>query len=52
MSVMREIEDYVLDSPIKSTSAYEKLVENSRAALQHSLPNLSNINPKSCKLAK
>ena len=31
MSVMREIEDYVLDSPI--TFAYDKLVEKFRAAL-------------------
>ena len=31
MSVMREIEDYVLDSPITLTSAYDKLVEKFRA---------------------
>ena len=42
MSVMREIEDYVLDNPIKSTSAYDKLVEIFRAALaarQHPHPS-------------
>ena len=35
MSVMREIEDYVLDShgPIALTSAYYKFVEKFRAAL-------------------
>ena len=33
MSVMREIEDYVLDSPIALTSSYDKLVEKLRAAL-------------------
>ena len=33
MSVMREIEEYVLNSPIKITSAYDKLVENFRSAL-------------------
>ena len=32
MSVMREIEDYVLDSPIALTSAYDK-VEKIRATL-------------------
>ena len=29
MSVMREMEDYVLNIPILLPSAYEKLVENS-----------------------
>ena len=33
MSVMREIEDYVLDRPIAKTSAYDKLVEKFQAAL-------------------
>ena len=43
MSVMREIEDYVLDSPITLTSAYDKLVEKFLAALlawQYSHPHL------------
>ena len=33
MSVMHKIEDYVLDSPIASTYAYDKLVEKFWAAL-------------------
>ena len=33
MSVLREIEDFVLDSPILLTSTCEKLVEKFRAAL-------------------
>ena len=37
MSVMREMEDNVLDSPITLTSANNKLVEKFRAALPGSL---------------
>ena len=33
MSVIREIEDYVLDSPIMLTSAHVKLVEKFRVVL-------------------
>ena len=33
LSVMREIEDYVLDSPIALNSPYDKLVEKNWAAL-------------------
>ena len=49
MSVMREIEDYVLDCPTvpsRWTSAYEKLVEKFWAALlvrQHFQPQLVEV---------
>ena len=46
MSVMREIEDYVYDSPIMLTSAYDKLVKTFRAALlarKHSHPQLVEV---------
>ena len=46
MSAMREIEDYVLDSPIALPSAYEKLVKKYLAALlarQHFQPQLVEV---------
>ena len=46
MSVMHEIEDYVLDRPIAVTSAYDKLVEKFRAAFlarQHFQPQLVEV---------
>ena len=46
MSVMREIEDYVLDSPIALTFAYDELIEKFRAAflaLQHFHPQLVEV---------
>ena len=51
MSVVREIEDYVLDSPIALTSAYDKLVEkipgsppSSATILSPTCPSLSTPN--------
>ena len=46
MTIMREIEDHVLDSPIILTSAYDKLVEKFRTALlarQHFQPQLVQV---------
>ena len=56
MSIMREIKDYVLDSPFALTSVYYKLVEEFRAALlaqqQHHSQLVEVYQPQIMQLSK